>query len=324
VAVLGLAACLAPGAPARADLGDLVDKARDRMGAVLLARDVLAEPDKEVALEASLRTGLRFGGIEGKRLQFLLGDQTVAELRTNSSGDVAARWTPPPKPGNHVLTVRVHPQDQPAQPVADTALFVAARAADTPLVIVDLDKTVVQSGFAWVLLGQAKPMTGASVVLQRLAKDHTIVYLTHRPDFLGATSKNWLTEHSFPPGPVLTSTLGSFLSGSGTYKTGRLEAIRKAFKNIVVGIGDKLSDAKAYADTGLPSILILQVDWSGDDPKDYEKLADGLAALPDSVQVVTNWSQIASILFNQTASPKKEMEQRLRAVAGDLRRRGKD
>jgi len=314
--------CLA-GAPARAALTDILDQAREKLGPVLLARDLLVEPDTEVTLEASLRTGLRLTGIEGKRIQFLLADEPIGEVRSNRTGDVALRWKAPAKPGDSVIKVRVNPQDQPAQPIEDTELLVAARKADTPIAVVDLDKTVVASGFAWVLLGDARPMAGANLVLGRLAKTHTIVYLTHRPDFLGALSRKWLATNGFPTGPVLTSTLGGLMAGSLTYKNARLEAVRQTFKNVAVGIGDKASDAKVYADNGLRSILILQVDWSDDEAEDYEKLAAELAALPDSVQVVTNWAQVSDVLFNKAAFLKRDMENRLRDVARELRARGK-
>ncbi len=275
-------------------------------------------------LTASLRTGLKLDGIEGKRLQFLQDDKVLSEVRTNRTGDAVLKWKVPAKPGDYVFTVRLNHDDQLAKPVADMTLLVAARPKDTPLVIVDLDKTVVASGFAAVLLGEAKPMDSAGVVLQHVAKTATVVYLTQRPDFLGAMSKRWLAANGFPQGPVLTSTLGALLAGSGPYKNARLAEIRKTYANVGVGIGDKLTDAKVYADNGLRSLLLLQVDWTETEPKYYEKLADDLAVLPDTVQVVTNWSQISSALFDKTAFPPAPIEKRLRDMAKELRSRQAD
>jgi hypothetical protein len=320
--------CLAAETPDQKGTTDLLDQAiemlRQRLGPVLLARDLLVEPDREVSLEASVRTGLRLTGIEGKRVQFYGGEELLGETRTNRTGDAAFKWKVPAKAGDYVFTVRLNPQDQPDPPVRDTQLLVAARTADTPMVVVDLDKTVVASGFATVLLGEARPMAGANVVLGRLAKSHTIVYLTHRPDFLGPRSRDWLDANGFPPGPVLTSTLGGLAAGSGAYKNARIEAIRQTFKNVAIGIGDKISDAKVYADNGLLPVLILHVDWSDDEAEHYDKLAAALAALPDSVQVVTNWSQAADAIFGKAVFLKKDMQKRLRDAARDLRLRGGD
>jgi hypothetical protein len=305
-------------------VSDFIDEARAKLGPVLLANDLLVTADQEVTLAASLRKDLRLDGVEGKRLQFLVGDTVLGEVRTNKNGDAIVKWKTPEKPGDYTVRIRVNAEDQPSRPIEDVTLLVAARTQDTSIIVVDLDKTVVASGFVRVLLGDAKPMDGASLVLQRLAKTSTIVYLTQRPDFLGALSKRWLTQNAFPPGPVLTTSTGTLLVGSGPYKNTRLAEIKKTFANVAAGIGDKFSDAKAYADNGLHSILILQVDWTETDPKVYEKLAADLAALPDAVQVVTNWSQISAALLDKATFSKAAVEQRLRDVAKDLRSRGQD
>jgi len=310
--------------PASGGLGDLVDTVRDRLDSILLPSDLIVEPGKEVQLKASLRTGLRLEGIPGKRIRFFRDDKLVGESRTDDDGNATAAWQVPPEPGDYLFAVRIHPDDQPKRPAPDAELLVAARPADAKIVVTDLDKTVVASGFLRVLAGGAKPMPGAAVVLERLAKDHTIVYLTHRPDVLGPSSRKWLAENQFPRGPVLTSTASGFLAGSERYKTDRLDDLKRTFKNLAVGIGDKLSDAQAYVQNNVKSILILDVDWSKDDWKDYQKLADRLAQLPDTVEVVTNWSEIAKILFENAHYPKEEMEKRLREVAAKLRRDGED
>jgi hypothetical protein len=321
-----LAAALLAGGAATipAGLGDLVDQVRERLGTVLLVGDLVVEPGQEVTLSASLRHGLRLEGVAGRRVQFVLGDTLLAEVRTDKNGDAAVKWKAPDKPGDHVVRVCLNADDQPSSAVEDVELRVATRPKDAKFAVVDLDKTLVASGFIHVLSGDAQPMPGAAAVMQRLAKDQTIVYLTQRPDFLGALTKRWLVSNGFPPGPVLTSTAGTLRIGSEPYKHTRLAEMKRTFPNLVVGIGDKFSDAKVYAASGLRPILILHVDWSEDEPEGYEKLAAELAALPDSVQVVTNWSQIASIMFEGAAFPKQDMEKRLRQVARDLRHRGKD
>jgi len=310
---------LATSADLRAGVGDFLDTLRDRLDPVLLAHDLLVEPGSDVTLEASLRTGLRLDGIENKRLRFTLGDTLLGEVKTDDDGRVSLAWHVPDAPGDYLITVQVHPDDQGKRAAADTTLLVAARKADAPLVIVDLDKTLVASGFSHVLAGDADPMEGAAVVMSRLAKDHTVVYLTHRPDFLGPTSKAWLSSNRFPLGPVLMSRLTTFIRGSGRYKAERIETLRRTFTNLRFGIGDKISDAQAYAQNGMHAILILSIDWSEDEAHDYEKVARQLADLPDSVDVVTNWAEIAAILFDDARFPKDAMIRRLQDVADGLR-----
>lgn len=311
-AAVGLGVIVAAGADA--GLGDHLE-------ARLLPYDLLAEPGRAVALRASLRGGLRLDAIEGARVRFHFDGALLGERMTDRQGNVSLHWKVPADPGDYPVRIGVHPDDQPARPVEDATILVAARPADAAIAIVDLDKTVVGSGFLRVLLGMAKPMRGAAAVLKKLARTHTIVYLTHRPDFLVTSSKGWLEKYGFPQGPVLTSALEDLVVGSGTYKNERLAAIRETYKNVAVGIGDKCSDAEVYARNGLRSILILHVDWSEDDPEDFEKPAEKLAALPEAVQVVTDWDQVAEVLFRGGRYPKGEMERRLRRAAADLRRR---
>ena len=319
-----MAAAVLAAATSAFGAGDILGQVREHLGPALSASDLLAQPGDEVSLEAGLKTALRVEGIEGKRIQFILGETIIGEARTDAGGAAAVRWKAPAAAGDYRVRIRIHPEDQPSDPIGGAELLVAVRPKETPIVVVDLDHTVVGSGFAWVLLGDAKPMPGAGIVMQRLAAKHTVVYLTHRPDFLGTLSKRWLTDNGFPLGPVLTSSIGTLVAGSGPYKSARLEALKRAFPNLALGIGDKPSDAKVYVEVGMRAILILRVDWTEDEPEKYEKLADELAALPDTVQVVTNWSQIAAICFSGASSPKREMEDRLRQTARDLRKRGRD
>jgi len=319
-----LAAFAAAALEAPAGIPAAVETLRSRLDPVLLTYDLMVEPGKDVTLEAAFKTGLRLQGVDGKRLRFRLGEKLLAEVATDKDGHAAIPWKVPDAPGDYVITVRVDPADQPERPVASASLLVAARRSDAKLVVVDLDKTVVASGFARVLVGGAKPMEGAGVVISRLAKDHTIVYLTHRPDLLAPESKAWLAANGFPAGPLLTSTLASLAAGSGAYKSERLGAIRKTYPNVQVGIGDKVSDALAYVKNGARAILILHVNWAEEEPKYFEKLADQLDDLPDSVDVVTNWAQISDILFDQAKGVKGAVAKRLRDAAADLRKHGED
>jgi hypothetical protein len=319
-----LAALSAAALDAPAGIPNAVEAVRSRLDPVLLTYDLLVEPGKDVALEAAYKSGLRLQGVEGKRLRFRLGEKLLGEAATDREGHAAIPWKVPEAAGDYVITVRLDPADQPERPVPGGRILVAARKSDAKLAVIDLDKTLVASGFGRVLAGGAKPMEGAGVVVSRLAKDHTIIYLTHRPDLLAPESKAWLAENGFPVGPLLTSTLASLMTGSGAYKSDRLEAIRKTYPNVEAGIGDKFSDARAYAQNGARAILILHVNWAKDDPQYFDKLADQLDALPDPVEVVTNWAQIADVLFAKAHQAKGELAKRLRDVAAELRRHGED
>ncbi|GAG47411.1 unnamed protein product, partial [marine sediment metagenome] len=80
VVVAGMAA---PG-PARAGIGDIIRSVRDRVGPVLLARDLLVAPGEEVTLHASLRDGFRLGGVAGVRIQFHLDERRIDEVTSDA------------------------------------------------------------------------------------------------------------------------------------------------------------------------------------------------------------------------------------------------
>lgn len=285
---------------------------------VFTVRDQLARPGERVPVEAQLQGGDLIMPLEGRLVYFESGGYRRAAL-TDGAGVATAHFEPEAA-GDVRIRASVSPAGLPEAPPDPQTLVVASRTADEPLAIVDLDKTVVATGFHTVLVGAPDPMAGSVDVIERLAADHTIVYLTHRPGTFGPKSKAWLWSNGYPRGPVLLATIGGFLSGSGTYKTGRLRELTERFENIEYGIGDKISDAAAYQRNGIQAYLIVQFP-EADKPEPYDKLADRLVTLPDAVQVVTGWRQIERGIFGDASFPRSAMEERLRDKADRLRRK---
>lgn len=52
-------------------------------------------------------------------------------------------------------------------------------------------------------LPQDTPYAEGMAIAQRLAEDHTLVYLSGRPERTREPTQTWLTKHGFPPGDVL-------------------------------------------------------------------------------------------------------------------------
>jgi len=282
---------------------------------LLTVRDAVAPPGAEVPLVARFQQGDLLRGRPGHVIRFRRGDETVLAAETDADG-VARVTFAPPAPGDYVFTVEVAAAGLPDEPPPPRDLLVACRAPDTPLAVVDLDKTVVASGFQTVLLGNPEPMEGSVDVLKRLADDHTIIYLTHRPDYFGPKSKDWLKAQGFPRGPVLLSSVESFRKGSGTYKSDMIKTLKARFSRVELGIGDKFSDVQAYHDNGMKAILILPVPENATS-KDLRALADEVAALPAAIHVVRTWDQVQAILFDGKAFPPPPMAQQLRALADE-------
>jgi len=285
---------------------------------LLTVRDALALPGEETQLEARFQGGDFLRGRQGQVIRFDRDGKIYRAASTDAHGVASVTFTPE-QAGDYRFTADVSPDGLPDDPPKPRELLVACRAADTAIAVVDLDKTVVASGFQTVLLGNPTPMARSPEVLKRLAATHTIVFLTHRPDYFGPKSKTWLKAKGYPPGPVLMSTVGSFLKGSGTYKSEMIAALKKRFTKVEIGIGDKISDVEAYHENGLKAFLILQV--AEDAPSaELEALADSIKDLPDAIQVVTGWNQVEEGLFGRGTYPRSAMETKLRSLAAQRKK----
>lgn len=280
-------------------------------GAVFYAFDTLAYPGESVDLVARLRTDKDLQGVAGATIAFRRGDWTAGRITTNADGVATMRWTPP-KAGHYSFVAEIVAVAVPSQRDmlgVRSPLLVAARDKRTAQVVVDLDHTVVDSNFFMVLVGGGKPMAGSVAALNRIAKQYGVVYLTHRPDLLTRKTKSWLASNGYPSGPLLTAEMQDVLD-SGKFKSAKLASLRKEFPNTSLGIGDKLSDAQAYVDSGMTAMLLPHYDE--DDWKEMRKLAAQLRVLRGQgrLHVVDNWTQVEQGLSGaKTFSPESYAQQ---------------
>ncbi len=285
---------------------------------LLLAIDSLAAPNQETMLHVQVRGGDFLRGQSGLAVRFFRDGRLFKVAETGEDGAAAVTFTPS-APGDYEFVAQVAPAGLSQSPPEPATLLVACRQPDAPLVLVDLDKTVVASGFEAVLLGTPKPMDHSRRVLGRLAERRTIVYLTHRPELLGPKSKRWLADNSFPRGPLLSSTVSGFLKGSEAYKASRIAELKKTFTNLEIGIGDKISDARAYLDNGMRAIMILDIPPAGARNRRarLKDLAEELKSLRDDekAQVVIGWDQVEKAIFEGAAYPPSAMQKHLLDMA---------
>ena len=271
-------------------------------GRLFTADDVLALPGEPVELRVRFQSGDLLADRAGHVVHFGRGGRLYRAAETDDDG-VATVTFAPPTPGQYVFTASFSPNGFADDPPSPVHLRVACLSAEAPIMIVDLDKTLVASGFEQVLLGDPAPIPGSPAAMKRLAQRYRVVYLTHRPYYFGAKSKAWLTRYGYPPGPVLLSDVKGFLKGSEAFKTGVLLALGKRFKQIRIGIGDKPTDAKAYHANGIRAFLILQPDPSAP-LEDLTELATDLAELPEDVQVLSNWREIEQAIGGAARYPR--------------------
>lgn len=284
-------------------------------GLLLQGFDTLARPGEAVPLVVSLQGGDYLQGLEGYLIGYYLIDHKIGECRTDDDGLAQITFTPD-QVGHQVITARLEDPDVRKYAVAAVEIVVAAHNPDQRMVMVDLDRTLVKSGFGDVLAGRAEPMAGSKDVMTRLARDHAIVYLTHRPDIFTEQSKRWIRKYEYPLGPLLTSTLGEFVKGSGAYKSAKIEEFKKTWPKIDIGIGDKPSDAAAYAANGLVSIIVLQSDLMKT-PEEVRRWVRDLRRLPETVEAVESWPQVGQVLFEKAHFPVAAAIERLTKLAAE-------
>jgi len=270
---------------------------------MFFALDSVAKPNEEVMVRARLESD-RLSGMEGYVVRFYRDGDLYKTTETDSGGVAEVSFTPDAL-GTYMFRAEVDEAGFPNDAPGPQDLVVACYDPDAPMVVVDLDKTVVASGFHVVLAGDPKPMPRSVEVLTRIAETHQVVYLTHRPEYFSIKSKRWLVEHKYPTGPLLMSDIGGFLEGSGAFKTRAIRDLRERFGGLDLGIGDKFSDAQAYHDNGIRAYVIVQPPDSDDpdDYEDYEDFADDLGELDNDIQVVTGWDQIEQGLFGGSDLP---------------------
>ena len=274
--------------------------------------DSLALPNEQVQLKAQLLAGDFLKPQAGYIVMFYRNGKLFKITQTDQQGLARVNFTPP-EPGDYRFTAKVHPDGLAAKPPAARELVVCCRAAETPIILVDMDKTIVASGFHTVLIGNPAPMADSVAVLNDISTNNTLIYLTHRPDYFGPKSKGWLREHNYPNGPVLMSTVSTFLKGSKAYKSEMIQSLKKKFRNIHFGIGDKISDGLAYHENSIAAIVIIQIP-SAATQVELEKLIGELEQLPDAVHVVTGWSEIERILYEAESFPAARMIAQIKNV----------
>ena len=284
---------------------------------LFVTMDAVTVPGEPVAVRARLQGGDFLSAKPGYVVRFYRDGKLFAAAETNDDGMATVTVRPTAVGDIHIRAELAAAGFDGGRPEPQE-LLVACRSPQTPIVVVDMDRTVVADGFYAVLVGDPAPMDQSADVLAQLGRTHTIIYLTHRPDAFSAKSKNWLKDKGYPTGPVLLSTTRGFLAGSGEFKTGMLRELGERFSRIEIGIGDKVSDAAAYHANGLKAFLILPMPDSPN-PEPYELLAEQLAELDSAVQVVTTWQQVRAGLFEGASFPPAEMAAALTVRAAKLR-----
>ncbi|UCG32221.1 MAG: hypothetical protein JSU68_11200 [Phycisphaerales bacterium] len=128
------------------------------------------------------------------------------------------------------------------------------------IIAVDVDNTLAETEYKELILededDESDPLKRSRKVLNRLAEEYQILYLTARPRFLLDKTREWLDEEDFPPGPVVTAKGIRQAARPEEFKRKSLEKLRDDWPNLLIGIGDKASDAEAYGANKMLAVIV--------------------------------------------------------------------
>ncbi len=162
------------------------------------------------------------------------------------------------------------------------------------VVVTDIDGTLTSSEWAAVtdVIGLAPPEAhpgAAELMTAFAARGYHVLYLTARPEWMGAITRAWLPLRGFPPG-VLHTTLrftGAVGSRAADYKRDELASFAAELaRTPAYAFGNKASDAEAYANAGIAPANSFYFDLDAAEARggvvhaDYRALAPVAAGAP--------------------------------------------
>jgi len=286
---------------------------------MLVGEDVLAVPGQQVCIEARLRKVSTFAGPSPRAVYIFQGANIFHVAQTDANGTVCALFRPP-APGDYRFIAKYYRGDDPNGKPVETEVLVACREPNTPLCVVDIDNTLSEARGREVLFGEPNAMSGSVPVMARLANRYTVVYLTHRWDYLAKKTREWLRRQGYPEGPIFAARgSGQVLEDNEKFKAGVLAGIRGQFRGPGYGIGDQASDVLAYTRAGLQGVLFIEMcDLAK--PSAVRDALEQLQAVPDTAQVVCAWSEFEKIVFEGASFSPGAARQRLEARLKELER----
>ncbi len=229
----------------------------DPRGGVLIGYDVLCKPGEKVHLKGRLwRKRILLRGVMGRKIEFFLGDKLLGEALTDREGLATLLFIPD---GEEDYFIRAVLADREDLQTDVASLLVSSRRVETRTAVLDIDGTLAQSSI-WLLPFRShrkiRPLSGAIEAVWALAKGYDIIYLTGRDDSFLQKTKEWLDIHAFPRAPIFFWDPEMRLVTPAAHKMLTIKALKKGWPNLVLGVGDRPSDALAYLSAGIKAYIV--------------------------------------------------------------------
>lgn len=222
----------------------------------LHCKDLISR-DKKVCLEGWISNSLwRHSPVSSLEVEFYLEDEKIGEAKSNEKGEFFLEHE---FESQGLYQIMLNIKEAPSKSTILTALILSNNN-EKPLTICDIDHTIVNFSFFRFLFGKRLyPIKGAKDTLNSLQNNYHLIYLTHRDKRFSALTKKWLKIHQIPFGPVFFWSINEDPFLSAKYKIRALQKIQEQSKlSLEIGIGDRLSDMKAYSAMNIPNRFLIK------------------------------------------------------------------
>ena len=232
------------------------------------AIDVVANPGSSPGVRGKFAYGKVSKDLEDEEVWLQIADATgnftsVRKGLTDSDGRVTillpGRYLR--EPGAHRFRFLVSGDLS----TAEGYVWILARGAK--VAVFDIDGTLTTGDSELIddaLGGDIDARKGAVDVVRHWAESgHTPVFLTGRPYMYNRSTRAWLGQHGFPPGPMVTAdSLGQAVPGAGGVGKFKREWLRALIGNVGVSVaaayGNASTDVCGFAQAGIsPSVTYI-------------------------------------------------------------------
>ncbi len=221
--------------------------------------DVLVPVGKEARITARLRRRsiLKLGfRRKGRTISFFVDGERIGQAATGRDGCAVITFTPHEKKEYRVLATH---QGSGTSEGATAEATIFSRSGEREAIVLDIDGTLSTGsalGSAFRRNRSVRALEGAADVTRALALKYDLIILTGRRSFLRRKTKDWLRKNGFPSAPVYFRPRRRLWVRSEKYKARLIAGLKRDWPNIVIGIGDRDSDARAYVANGLKAIIL--------------------------------------------------------------------
>ncbi len=224
---------------------------------MLSVEDVIVRPGEKARLVAFVEGEPILGlgkDLAGVRVTFHVGGQEVENKETDDEGWAETKCRVPAGSDRYEACAQALQQEL----RATGRIF--RWGDERVIIVVDVDHTIAQTDYEELLVERdedgSDPVKRSAETLRALAQDYYILYLTGRPRSLLDKTRTWLGERAFPDGPVITAASVKQTLRPGNFKEKKLHALRKDWPAVLIGVGDKPSDADACGASDMLALIV--------------------------------------------------------------------